>query len=45
MRYLFLYFTMILLAIAVNGYSQVEMRGTITSSRNDTVYPLLLFLY
>lgn len=40
MRYLFLCFTMILLAVAVNGYSQVEMRGTITSSRNDTVAPV-----
>ena len=40
MRYLFLCFSMILLAVAVNGYSQVEMRGTITSSRNDTVAPV-----
>lgn len=37
MRHLFFYFTMILLAVAANGYSQVEMRGTITASHNDTV--------
>lgn len=40
MRYLFLCFTMILLAVAANGYSQVEMRGTITSTHNDTVVPV-----